>query len=271
MSTPQHSPTVARLQSALPGIVPNWTVSPRVGAFVTTRLGGCSAGRYGDASGQARGLNLGDHVGDDPVHVAANRARLQAALAAPVLWMEQVHGVTVHVADRSAASQGVPRADAAVTASPGAVLAIMTADCLPVLLADARGRMIGCAHAGWRGLASGVIEATVDAMRERLGPQAQFQAWLGPAIGPSAFEVGEEVRAAFCDQDAEASRAFSPGPVAGKWLADLYALARRRLLAREVSVVSGGDACTVSDSQRFYSHRRDRVSGRMASLIWIEP
>ena len=263
--------SVARLRAAMPGIVPDWPAPARVGAFVTTRLGGCSAGPYGDASGRAVGLNLGDHVGDDPIHVTANRARVQALLPAPIHWMEQVHGVTVHEADRTAGATGVPRADAAITSTAGAVLSIMTADCLPILLTDEQGAAIACAHAGWRGLAGGVIEASIDALRGRLGAQARLIAWLGPAIGPTAFEVGDEVRAAFCDQDADALNAFKPGLVAGKWWADLYALARRRLQARGVEQVSGGVCCTVSDPQRFYSHRRDRVSGRMVSLVWIEP
>jgi hypothetical protein len=165
----------------------------------------------------------------------------------------------------------VPRADAAITSMPGAVLSIMTADCLPILLTDEQGAAIACAHAGWRGLAGGVIEASVHALRTRLGAQARLMAWLGPAIGPSAFEVGDEVRAAFCDQDADALRAFAPGPIAGKWWADLYALAHRRLQACGVEQVSGAVCCTVSDPQRFYSHRRDRVSGRMVSLLWIDP
>ena len=263
--------SIVRLREALPGIVPDWPAPARVGAFVTTRLGGCSAGPYGDASGRAMGLNLGEHVGDDPTHVAANRARLQALLPAPICWMEQVHGVTVHEADRSTGATVVPRADAAITSTPGAVLSIMTADCLPILLTDEQGTAIACAHAGWRGLAGGVIEASVEALRGRIGAQARLMAWLGPAIGPSAFEVGDEVRAAFCDQDAAAISAFSPGPIAGKWWADLYALAHRRLQACGVEQVSGAVCCTVADPQRFYSHRRDRVSGRMVSLIWIEP
>ena len=263
--------SVARLRESLPGIVPDWPAPARVGAFVTTRLGGCSAGPYGDASGGAVGLNLGEHVGDDPAHVAANRARLQALLPAPICWMEQVHGVTVYEADRLNGAAGVPRADAAVTSTPGAVLSIMTADCLPILLTDEQGAAIACAHAGWRGLASGVIEASVTALRSRLGAEARLMAWLGPAIGPRAFEVGDEVRAAFGDQDADALSAFAPGPIAGKWWADLYALAHRRLQACGVEQVSGGVCCTVSDPQRFYSHRRDRVSGRMVSLLWIDP
>jgi YfiH family protein len=145
----------------------------------------------------------------------------------------------------------------------------MTADCLPLLLADKHGRIVGAVHAGWRGLAAGVIEATVDAMRARLGEDAELAAWLGPAIGPASFEVGQEVMEVFCEQDSQASSAFMPGPSAGKYWADLYSLARRRLAARGVTRVSGGDFCTVRDPVRFYSHRRDRRTGRMASLIWL--
>jgi YfiH family protein len=247
-----------------------------VHAWQTLRGGGVSVAPLGLADGSPGGLNLGEHVGDDPAAVAANRALLQAALPGPVRWLRQVHGVAVHDADADADSGStpgsgvVPEADAAVTARPGVVLAVMTADCLPVLLADDRGRMVGVAHAGWRGLAAGVLEAAVDAMRTRLGPRAELAAWLGPAIGPRAFEVGEEVRAAFVETDPRAVDAFAPGARPGKWLADLEGLARRRLAARGVSAVAGGGACTVADPGRYWSHRRDGRSGRMASLVWID-
>ncbi len=252
----------------LPGIAPDWPVSAAVRAFVTVREGGVSAGPFGSAGGAARGLNLGDHVGDDPAAVRENRARLEAGLPGPVRWLRQVHGIAVHDAD-APAPDAPAIADAAITTRPGTVVAVMTADCLPVLLADARGRGVGVAHAGWRGLAAGVLEATVDAMRAQLGAGAPLQAWLGPAIGPAAFEVGDEVRGVFCRLDAGAAQAFVPGPASGQWLADLYALARLRLASRGVTDVSGGGLCTVTDAARFYSHRRDRTSGRLASLVWL--
>jgi hypothetical protein len=184
--------------------------------------------------------------------------------------LQQVHGINVHHADTAVSVQAqAPSADAAITMRAGQVLAIMTADCLPLLLADAQGRIVGALHAGWRGLAAGVIEATIDAMRARLGEDAELAAWLGPAIGPASFEVGPDVMDAFCEQDAQASAAFRPGPAEGKYWADLYALARLRLASRGVTRVGGGDLCTVRDPARFYSHRRDRRTGRMASLIWL--
>lgn len=265
----------------LPGIVPAWPAPVGVGAFSSTRLGGVSAGRFGAADGAPRGLNLGDHVGDDPEAVRTNRARLAGQVPGAVVWLRQVHGTAVHDADAQAVdvlppSAGIapdplplPVADAAITARTGIVLAIMTADCLPILLADREGRMVGAAHAGWRGLAAGVAEATVDAMRARLGADAPLLAWLGPAIGPRSFEVGDEVRAAFCDADPRAGPAFAQAAEPGKWLADLYRLARLRLASRGVEAVHGGDRCTMLEPQHFYSHRRDRSSGRMASLVWL--
>lgn len=259
----------ARL-AQLPGIAPDFAVSDRIGAFATLRTGGVSAGGFGAADGTAIGLNLGEHVGDEPDAVRENRARLQAALPGPICWLQQVHGITVHHADTAVSAQTpAPTADAAITMRAGQVLAIMTADCLPVLLADAQGRIVGAVHAGWRGLAAGVIEASVDAMRARLGEDAELAAWLGPAIGPASFEVGRDVMDAFCDHDAQASSAFLPGPAEGKYWADLYALARLRLATRGVTRVGGGDLCTVRDPVRFYSHRRDQRTGRMASVIWL--
>jgi YfiH family protein len=255
--------------ASVPGFVPDWPASGVVRALVSTRAGGVSSGAYGLEGGTPGGLNLGDHVGDDPGAVMENRSRLQAALPGPVRWLQQVHGVAVHDGDEAWAGDVPPVADAAVTTRAGTVLAVMTADCLPILFADASGRAVGVAHAGWRGLAAGVAEAAVDAMRARLGDDARLFAWLGPAIGPDAFEVGDEVRQAFCDLDAGAGVAFRPGPVAGKWWADLYTLARRRLASRGVHEVTGGGLCTVADPTRFYSHRRDRRSGRFASLVWL--
>lgn len=257
----------ARLAEAHLGFAPDWHGPAGVGSWSTLRTGGVSGGRFGSAEGDAIGLNLGQHVGDDPQAVAINRARLAALLPAPVRWLEQVHGIDVHDADADA-PDWPPRADAAVTTRTDRVLAVMTADCLPILLAAADGSVVGVAHAGWRGLAAGVIEAAVLALRQRMPSSAAVHAWLGPAIGAAAFEVGDEVRAAFCDRDPAAADAFVPGVRDGKWLADLQRLARRRLARLDVERVAGGERCTVADPVRFYSHRRDGRSGRMASLVW---
>ena len=253
----------------LPGLVPEWPAPARVRAFVTTRAGGVSTGAFGLDGGGPGGLNLGEHVGDDPAAVRENRGRLRATVPGAIHWLQQVHGTVVHDADAVGPGAVSPIADAAVTTRPGIVLAVMTADCLPILLADGAGRAVGVAHAGWRGLAAGVAEATVDALRARIGADARMLAWLGPAIGPAAFEVGDEVRAAFCDADPSAAAAFAPGVASGKWWADLHALARMRLAARGVHDVHGEGPCTVADRARFYSHRRDRRSGRFASLVWL--
>lgn len=239
-------------------IEPDWPAPPRVRALTTTRSGGVSRGPYA-------GLNLGDHVGDQPRAVRRNRAllRRELGLPAPPLWLEQVHGCEVLRVEGDAAGC---RADAAVTREPGRVCAVLTADCLPLLLCDRAGRRVAAVHAGWRGLLEGVIESAVEALAL---PGAQLLCWLGPAIGAGAFEVGPEVRARFVERDPGSAAAFRPSP-AGRWLADIQALARRRLAAREVGFVTGGDYCTLSDPGRFYSYRRDGVTGRMASLIWIE-
>jgi YfiH family protein len=245
-------------------IVPDWPgMPPSVGALSTTRRGGLSAAPYGDDNGG--GLNLGLHVGDDPNTVMRNRALLQARLPGAPVWLNQVHGA--HVVDAAAVS-GIPDADASIATRPGVVCAIMTADCLPVLFADRAGAVVGAAHAGWRGLAQGVLQNTVMRMRE--AGASEITAWLGPAIGPRAFEVGAEVRAAFADTDPAAAAAFT-AQADGKYLADIYLLARRALAGCGVQEVSGGRLCTVGDAARFYSYRRDRVTGRMASLIWIRP
>lgn len=253
-------------------LVPDWPAPPRVRALSTTRLGGVSTGPYGRADGSAGGLNLGTHVGDDPASVAENRRRLASVLPAMPVWLEQVHGCAVaipgHLPDDTP-----PRADASIAAEPGHVCAVMTADCLPVLLCDRAGTVVGAAHAGWRGLCDGVIEATLARMQSVAGQGAEWLAWLGPAIGPSAFEVGAEVREAFLQrataaEQAATAQAFRRG-APGKFLADLYALARLRLARAGCNTVHGGDACTVRDAERFYSYRRDRTTGRMASLVWL--
>jgi hypothetical protein len=241
-----------------PGLLqPDWALPAGVRALVTTREGGQSVAPY-------ESFNLGAHVSDDRVAVVANRARLRGFLPVDPLWLNQVHGATVADADMC---EGVPEADAALARSSGRVCAVLTADCLPVLLCDDAATVVAAAHAGWRGLAAGVLENTV----RRMGaPPHRVRAWLGPAIGPGAFEVGDEVRAAFVATDPEAAAAFVARTVAGKWLADLFLLARRRLRAAGVSRVSGGGVCTVSTPEQFYSYRRDRVTGRFASLIWLE-
>lgn len=246
-------------------IVPDWSVSADiVGALMTVRSGGVSSGPYGDASGQ-RGLNLGLHVGDSPHNVMANRSLLRDRVPSEPAWLTQVHGTDVvdaaHVANAS-------QADASFATQRGVVCAIMTADCLPVLLADAHGRVVGAAHAGWRGLAGGVLEHTVERMRKAGGEE--LHAWLGPAIGPEQFEVGEDVLQAFTARDATAIDAFRPiAGRSGKYLADIYRLARQILATQGVMYVSGGDFCTVTDVERFYSYRRDGFTGRMAALIWL--
>ena len=236
-------------------IVPDWPAPAQVRALVTTRAGGVSVAPYA-------GLNLGDHVGDDRVSVAQNRAILRAALPAEPVWLKQVHGIAVLDADSSIAST---EADASVTRQASRVCAVLTADCLPVLFCDDQGSVVAAAHAGWRGLAGGMLEATVAAMQV---PADSVMAWLGPAIGAQAFEVGDEVREAFVAVQPQASAAFV-AQRRGKWLADIYALARLRLQGIGVTRIYGGGACTYSEAARFYSYRRDGATGRMASLIWL--
>ncbi|EGV51753.1 peptidoglycan editing factor PgeF [Candidatus Endoriftia persephone] len=239
-------------------IRPDWPAPANVRAAITCRAGGVSLSPYAS-------LNLGDHVGDDPLAVATNQQRLAVALSLPAepLWLTQVHGCAV--ADLEDARRGC-EADAAFADRPDRVCAVLTADCLPLLLCDQQGERICAVHAGWRGLASGVIEA---ALRRMGRPGSELLAWLGPAIGPERFEVGAEVREAFVAHADEAAIAFRPAEQ-GKWLADIYRLARQRLAAFGVGFVGGGDYCTVSDPKRFYSYRRDGVTGRMASLIWLQ-
>ena len=234
---------------------PDWDAPPGVNALLTTRAGGVSHGPYA-------AMNLSERVGDDPFAVEKNRTILRATLPADPVWLAQVHGVDVVDA---AAVTGIVRADAAYARAHRVVCAVQVADCLPVLLADRAGTVVAVAHAGWRGLAAGVIERTVEAMRVSA---AELVAWLGPAIGQDAFEVGEEVRAAFVGVDPGAAAAFRPG-APDKWHADLCALARRRLAALGVASVAGGRWCTHAEPARFFSYRRDRVTGRMAALAWL--
>lgn len=236
----------------------DWPAPAKVKTLITTRKGGVSEAPYDS-------FNLGAHVGDLPEHVSLNRETLRRFVPEEPAWLNQVHGTrVVNAAD---VTETPPEADASVSRTPDAVCVIMTADCLPVLLTSRDGSVVGAAHAGWRGLCDGVIEATVSAMNE---PAANLMAWLGPAIGPDAFEVGAEVRAAFMAHDSAAAQAFTDIGE-GKFLADIYTLARQRLTALGISDVYGGDFCTVIDRERFFSYRRDRTTGRMASLIWIEP
>ena len=240
-----------------------------VGVLSTLRSGGVSVGPYGATGDHGGGLNLGLHVGDEPAAVEQNRRLLRANLPAEPAWLAQVHGTRVLDLSSEYQQQGVPEADASIACRPDRVCTIMSADCLPVLLADCRGTHVGAAHAGWRGLAQGVIEQTVAAMRA--SGANQLTAWLGPAIGPEAFEVGIEVRRAFAHLGPQSEAAFMSVPdKADKFLADLAALARLALLQSGVTQVSGGQDCTVSDPAKFYSFRRDQVTGRMASLIWIK-
>jgi YfiH family protein len=230
-----------------------------VRAVTSLRIGGASRGRYAQ-------FNLGAHVGDEVSAVAANRARLLrlADLPAEPAWLRQVHGSRVLDLDAEVLDD---EADAAVASRPGVVCAVLTADCLPVLLTDTAGSQVAAAHAGWRGLARGVLEAVVAAM----GPSpGDLLAWLGPCIGPAGFEIGPEVRAALLSADAGATGAFAPGR-GDRWHADLPALATRRLQQAGVGQVYRADLCTWSDSARFFSHRRDGLCGRMATLIWRDP
>jgi YfiH family protein len=277
-------------------IEPEWSAPMRVRAVMTTRQGGVSVAPWNS-------LNLGVHVGDNTTAVLENRRRVrkEGGLPSEPVWLEQVHGTAVVVLEdmhakpeSGATAADRPRADAAVTSRPGVVCAIQVADCMPVLFAASDGSVVGAAHAGWRGLAGGVLEATVEAMRT---PPSQIVAWLGPAIGPQNFEVGDDVVEAFKRAASVGSRdapfiaepsspsatpakasnylaateaAFTPRPN-GKWLCDLYTLARLHLAALGITEVNGGGWCTVADAARFFSYRRDGQTGRMAALVWINP
>ncbi len=238
-------------------ILPDWPAPANVRATVTTRTGGVSRAPYDS-------FNLAAHVGDDPAAVRENRARLSTALALPAVpaWLKQVHGVVVVDATLSGCE---PEADGVFATQPGAVCAVLTADCLPVLLCNRAGTKVAALHAGWRGLVGGVIEAGVKALGV---PGSDLLAWLGPAIGPASFEVGPEVRAAFVRHDTQAAQAFRVARD-GKYLADIYLLARLQLQRLGVAEVYGGGFCTVTERARFFSYRRDGVTGRMASLIWL--
>lgn len=244
-------------------ILPQWPAPANVRACFTTRDGGVSQGVY-------QGLNLGAHVADSPEHVRLNRdlLRKHLALDSEPLWLDQVHGVDLFVLEDGALPMQAPTADAAMTRSVGRALTVMTADCLPVLFCDQAGSVIATAHAGWRSLCHGVLEKSVAAMA--VNPE-DILVWLGPAIGPAAFEVGDEVRQAFLQRDPLADAAFKPSGQPGKWLADLWLLARQRLNAIGVTAIYGGGLCTYTDAERFYSYRRSGQTGRMSGLIWLQP
>lgn len=235
-------------------LTPDWPAPASVRACVTTREGGVSEAPFDS-------LNLGDHVDDRPEAVAENRRRLTDHFSIKPAWLQQVHGIAVAQADPGI----VATADASWTATPGIACAAMTADCLPALFCDRAGTRVAAAHAGWRGLAAGVLEATLDSLDV---PAAEVLVWLGPAIGPKAFEVGPEVREVFINQLPEAAEAFVPSDNAGKFMADIYLLARLRLAERGVMAVYGGGFCTVTDP-RFFSYRRASRTGRFASLVWL--
>lgn len=238
-------------------ITPDWPAPPNVMALQTTRQGGLSAAPYDS-------MNLGEHVGDEPLTVARNRVLLNHLLPCEPVWLEQAHGILVANADDASC---LPQADACIARHRESVCVVMTADCLPVLLCDAQGSVVGAAHAGWKGMVAGVIESTVQAMNV---PPQNLMVWLGPAISQDAFEVGEEVRAAFVAAQPQAASAFKTGQSGGKWLADIYALARIRLNALGITQIYGGNYCTYRESEKFYSYRRDGTTGRMGTFIWLE-
>ncbi len=238
-------------------IRPDWPAPGNVNALVTTRLGGVSPAPYNS-------LNLGDHVGDQPENIAANRRLLinTADLPDTPLWLRQTH--STQVIDSHHWQMDI-EADAIISTEINRVCAVMTADCLPVLLCDKQGRQVAAIHAGWRGLCDGIIE---EAVAQLGGAPEDLLAWLGPAIGPAKFEIGPEVRDAFIAYSADAAAAFQAGKP-GHYLADIYQLARQRLNAKGIRQIYGGDICTVSQPEKFFSYRRDGVTGRMASLIWL--
>ena len=272
----------------IPVIIPDWPAPAKVRALQTTRSGGNSSAPY-------HSLNLGTHVGDAPLVVARNRNALNTLLPSEPVWLEQVHGTRVANADAANCRE---IADACIATKRGGVCVVMTADCLPILLCNTQGTVVAAVHAGWRGLAAGVIEATVQAMQNSVSQQLalqplQLMAWLGPAISQTAFEVGAEVRDCFVAQNPDTAAAFTPSPPRGgvqpvlslskegegksaersapeKFHADLYALARLRLQALGITQIYGGDHCTYRESDTFFSYRRDGVTGRMATFIWLE-
>ncbi|MCX8566873.1 MAG: hypothetical protein ON057_001600 [Glomeribacter sp. 1016415] len=260
-------------------LTPNWPVAARVRILFTTRAGGVSAPPYGlvqNGTESAGGLNLGLHTGDEAACVAENRKRLATLTGTHIAWLEQVHKADVIRAEIAINARNPSRADASVTAQPGIACAIMTADCLPVLICDHAGRAVGAAHAGWRGLAAGVLERTAAEVAALTNPYEELYAFLGPAIGPRTFEVGDDVRNTFLTmataaESSATAAAFRPCPhLSGKYWADLFELARLRLIRAGIKQISGGAWCTASDPTHFYSYRRQSLTGRQAALIWLE-
>ena len=253
--------------TAIKKIDPDWLVPQQINAFCTTREGGVSKPPFAT-------LNLGLNAGDDPIDVLQNRGILRTNLPAEPIWLKQIHGVTVSTpSSRASLSGGVVEADASISSVPNEVLAILTADCMPVLFSSKSGDVIGAAHAGWRGLSGGVLENTAQemlALSPSLSPK-DILVWMGPAIGPTEFEVGEDVLQAFSTQSQSVlGRAFKPiSQSPGKYLANLYLLARERLHSLGIEQIDGGDFCTFNDPENFFSYRRDKKTGRFASLIWI--
>ncbi len=245
-------------------IIPEWPAPPNVRAVVTTRVGGVSVAPFDS-------FNLAFHVNDNAVAVVENRRKLLTALneiapCGPPQWLQQVHGTEVVDAfsEPKIRAQNVPEADAVTTTHRGLPCVVMTADCLPVFFSDRNGNRVAVAHAGWRGLCNGILENTLA----RFTNPAEVMCWLGPAIGASAFEVGADVRDAFMKVDKSAASAFV-AKANGKYYADIYELARQRLVKAGIGMISGGEMCTVSDGERFYSYRREQTTGRMASIIWL--
>jgi YfiH family protein len=236
-------------------LIPDWPAPAGIRSCITTRLGGVSQAPFDS-------FNLGDHVDDDPAAVAQNRSLLTTRLNTRPAWLKQVHGIDVV----QASPDQVMQADASWSTTPGVACTIMTADCLPALFCNRAGTQVAAAHAGWRGLAAGVLEATVKRFADA---PSEILVWLGPAIGPQAFEVGSEVREAFLATHPQTVEAFLPSANAGKYMADIYQLARLRLAAHGVTAVYGGGLSTFND-ERFFSYRRGARTGRFASLVWIE-
>lgn len=242
-------------------ITPQWPLPAHVHAVITTRKGGVSQPPFDQ-------FNMGDHVGDEPSAVSTNRAQLGEAVNGVMYWLNQTHSTdVVNLDELTETPLGPFEGDASVTTQPGRACVVMTADCLPVLFCDDEGKQVAAAHAGWRGLLNGILENTLNTFRY----PDRVTAYLGPAIGPKAFEVGDEVRQAFVERDDAVSQYFEPSENPSKWLCNLYGIAKDRLTGLSVKAVFGGDDCTFSDVERFYSYRRDGQTGRMASVIWIDP
>tara|TARA_Y100001936_G_C16079765_1_gene676791 strand:- start:936 stop:1670 length:735 start_codon:yes stop_codon:yes gene_type:complete len=238
-------------------IIPNWPAPPNIQALFTTRLGGISKGKY-------ESFNLGNHVGDTSYAVNFNREKLFGSIPNKPKWLNQIHGSTPIWVDKNTNS---PKGDAALSKTANIVCGILTADCLPVFLCDETGTVVGIAHAGWRGLISEIIEKTVAEMRKESN---DIIAYLGPAIGPNYFEIGEEIRSSFIKKDKKSISAFTPSPRENKkWLANIFLLARHRLIRAGVTKIYSHEECTYSNPNKFFSYRRDGITGRMAGLIWL--